>query len=173
MGGDGHRIDRLLPVECGEALEDEPPERLDVEMRVGRARQDGVGSLADRQLGRPGEVDQRELGVGLADVDHGHEAGRHRSLHVEDGGERHRDRLVVWLGLHDVGHVRPPAPHHRVVGQLGHAMAVGAPKHAEQRAGRLVEVDRVVADAGLPEKRRELRPDLVVAAPCTPRPCRD
>ena len=59
------------------------------------------------------------------------------------------DRLVVRLHRHDVGHVRPPAFHHRVVGQVVHRVVVGPPEDAEQRVGLAVEMDGIVGDAGV------------------------
>ena len=44
-------------------------------MRIGPVGEDGVGGRADRDLRQRFEIDQRELGVGLADVDDGDVAG--------------------------------------------------------------------------------------------------
>src|SRR5262245_20501745 len=58
----------------------------------------------------------------------------------------------------------PPALHHLMLRQLVHAVIVTAQEDAEQVAGLPVEVDRIIGDAGLLQKRHQLGPDGVVPA---------
>ena len=70
--GDGDGVDRRSRPSSREAVEDEVPQPLDVVMRIGAVGEHRVGACgAARSRLSVGEVDQRHLGVGLADVDDG------------------------------------------------------------------------------------------------------
>ena len=71
-----NRVDMALAIERAEAVEDEVPQTIDVEMRIGTVTQHRVRRAPRVDLGKPVEVDQRHLGVGLADVDDGDVADR-------------------------------------------------------------------------------------------------
>ncbi len=75
MGGDGNGVDGGVGVERPQRVQDERPMAVYVVMRIGAVRQHGVRPRAHRDLRQPLAVDQRDLGVGLADVDHGDVAG--------------------------------------------------------------------------------------------------
>ena len=113
-----------------------------------------------------------ELHVGLADVE-----DRRRAVHcelpcqapvcgsareMEHLGERDNDGRAVRMDAHDVLHAVPPAAHHGVARQRRHRMIVAPLEIGEQRRGLLVEMDRIIRDAGFAEQGGELRPDRVV-----------
>ena len=74
---------------------------------------------------------------------------RQRSLvgELRDNLERHGDRGAVGVGVDDVGPVRPPAAHHRVLRQLVHSVVVAAPEDAEEQTG-VEEIARCRGRAG-------------------------
>ena len=58
-------------LEGRQSVDDEGPETVAIVMRIEPVREDGVRGLADRDLRQRVEIDQRQLGVGLADIDDG------------------------------------------------------------------------------------------------------
>ena len=99
VSGDADRVDGVFPLHLGERIADEGPERGDVEMRVGAVLAHIVRGRAERDLVAVLGVDQRDLGVGLADVDDGDMAERL-------GHQRHRKRRVRVLA--HLGGETPP-----------------------------------------------------------------
>ena len=71
MRGDGDGVDRRLAVQVGKRIADEVPKPSDIEVRVGAVGRAGFGGRAQRVLGGFARVDERGLGVGLADIDDG------------------------------------------------------------------------------------------------------
>jgi len=71
---------------------------------------------------------------------------------------------MVRIGLHDIAHHIPPLPHNRLQRQ---PLRVVIPAHfhtGKQAVRGIVEENRVIPNARLAEKRRQLRPDLVMTA---------
>ena len=132
VGGGDDGLDVVAGVEGADAVEEEAPDAFGVGVRVGRAGKGAVraGDVVD--LAHRCGVDQRELGVGLADVDDEDAGGRGHSRWktVSSGTATGR---VVWIRLHDVGHVVPPAAHDRVAREVVHRVVVAAPEDAEER----------------------------------------
>ncbi len=81
---------------------------------------------------------------------------------MEHLGQRYAHRRAVGVGLHDVRHIVPPLAHHRVLRQLVRRAGVRQFLHGEQGQRFRVQKDRVVGDARLAQRARQLRPDLVV-----------
>src|SRR5258705_2829986 len=93
--------------------------------------------------------------------------GAHRPIRrlwqMKHLSERDRDRRAVGMGAHDVRHVIPPAAHHRMVGQCFHPVVLAALQIGEQDRGFLIEMNRIIGDAGFGEQAHEFRPDRVMA----------
>ena len=69
MRGDRYCVDPLRRVQVAQTVRQEPPQPIRVEMRVRRAWQHPVGLRGDGDLGAGRQIDQRNLGIGLADVE--------------------------------------------------------------------------------------------------------
>ncbi|MCY1297251.1 hypothetical protein D9M70_466840 [compost metagenome] len=67
--GNGDGVESVFGVERREALEQERPEVLDIEMRIGTGSKHHIRRLADGDLLEPLEIDGRDLRIGLADID--------------------------------------------------------------------------------------------------------
>src|SRR5690606_35876879 len=59
--------------------------------------------------------------------------------------------------------MRPPALHHLLVRQSGHAVAFRSRQKAEEDVRLGIEVDGIIADAGLPQEIDQFRPYRVMA----------
>lgn len=55
------------------------------------------------------------------------EPAMRNSSKVEHGFQVHRDRAIIGVRFHQIGHVRPPSSHDGLIGKRGHAMVVAPP----------------------------------------------
>ncbi len=68
MSGDRNGVNSVGAVELPKRVENEVPMALDIEMRIGRTGNDAVGPCHYSQFRHGHQIDQRKLGVSLADI---------------------------------------------------------------------------------------------------------
>lgn len=83
---------------------------------------------------------------------------------MEHLGQRDADRRVVWIGLHDVSHIRPP-----FLADLGGTEVLASPLPFQlligvEGVGVFVEVDAVVAYTALAQQATQFGEEIGMAA---------